>query len=498
MRLIDSTLGLSASDLSRFLGCHHRIGLDLAVAFGQLSRPTWVDPALQVLQERGLEHERGYVAALTAQGFVAADLSEYEGISAEQLTTEAMRAGAPVIIQPVLRRERWYGRPDLLRRVESPSDLGTWSYEPVDTKLALSTHGGTVLQLLLYCDLLANAQGAPPKRFHVVTPDEQRPVQTFRLADYAAYFRLLRTQLEQISQARPEEITDANYPEPVEQCEVCSWWQRCDNRRHADDHLSLVAGTSRLQRRELKNSGISTLAQLAVVPLTLPFKPRRGSPESLVRAREQARVQLAGRVSGSPVHELLPVTADRGFTRLPEPQVGDIFFDLEGDPFVHGGGREYLFGLVVVQRDGLLRNLSMWGMTPAEECAAFERVVAEIERSWADHPGMHVYHYAPYEPAALKRLMGRYARCEATIDRLLRAERFVDLHSIVRQALIAGVESYSMRASSPSRNQAHRRTSIQSRYSPRQSFPHKCSKTPFCAWPMMSLPTESMPGPITA
>ena len=449
MRLIDSTLELSASDLSRFLGCRHRIGLDLAAALGQLRRPTWVDPALQVLQERGLEHERGYVATLAAQGFVAADLSEYEGMSAEQRTKEAMRAGAPVIIQPVLRQERWYGRPDLLRRVESPSDFGTWSYEPVDTKLALSTHGGTVLQLLLYCDLVASAQGAPPQRFHVVTPDEQHPVQTFRVADYAAYFRLLQAQLEQISLARPEEITDANYPEPVEQCEVCSWWQRCDSKRHGDDHLSLVAGTSRLQRRELKNAGVSTLAQLAVVPLPLPFKPRRGSPESLVRAREQARVQLAGRVSGSPVHELLPVAADRGFTRLPEPQAGDIFLDLEGDPFVHGGGREYLFGLAVVQGDGLARTLSVWGTTPAEECAAFERTVAEIERSWAEHPGMHVYHYAPYEPAALKRLMGRYARCEATIDRLLRAERFVDLHSIVRQALRAGVESYSIKDLEP-------------------------------------------------
>ena len=30
------------------------------------------------------------------------------------------------------------------------------------------------------------------------------------------------------------------------------------------------------------------------------------------------------------------------------------------------------------------------------------------------HPGMHVYHYAPYEPAALKRLMGRFAEREKT------------------------------------------------------------------------------------
>jgi len=71
MRLNDSTLELSASDLTRFLGCRHRIGLDLAATLGQLNRPTWVDAALQMLQGRGREYERAYVATLAAQGFVA-------------------------------------------------------------------------------------------------------------------------------------------------------------------------------------------------------------------------------------------------------------------------------------------------------------------------------------------------------------------------------------------------------------------------------------------
>jgi hypothetical protein len=39
--------------------------------------------------------------------------------------------------------------------------------------------------------------------------------------------------------------------------------------------------------------------------------------------------------------------------------------------------------------------------------------------------GIHIYHYAPYEPAALKWLMGRYATPENEIDKLLRAGLFV-------------------------------------------------------------------------
>ncbi|MGZ9190497.1 MAG: AAA family ATPase, partial [Nitrospira sp.] len=50
-----------------------------------------------------------------------------------------------------------------------------------------------------------------------------------------------------------------------------------------------------------------------------------------------------------------------------------------------------------------------------------------------------------YEPAALKRLMGRYATREDALDRLLRAERFIDVYGVTRQALRASVERYSLK-----------------------------------------------------
>ena len=58
---------------------------------------------------------------------------------------------------------------------------------------------------------------------------------------------------------------------------------------------------------------------------------------------------------------------------------------------------------------------------------------------------MHVYHYAPYEPTALKRLMGRHGTREAEVDRLLREGVMVDLLRVVRQSLRASVESYSIK-----------------------------------------------------
>jgi hypothetical protein len=68
---------------------------------------------------------------------------------------------------------------------------------------------------------------------------------------------------------------------------------------------------------------------------------------------------------------------------------------------------------------------------------------------WSKYPGMHVYHFSGYEPGALKRLMGRYATPEDEIDRILRGRVLVDLHTVLKRALRASVEQYSLKALEP-------------------------------------------------
>jgi predicted RecB family nuclease len=449
MRARGTTIELSASDLSQFLGCRHRTGLDLAVARGLRPAPNWLDPALAVLQQRGLEHERRHVNTLRAEGLEVVDLSEGPVDEAVEKSINAMRAGVDVIVQAALRDGRWFGRPDVLRRVANPSSLGAWSYEVLDTKLAKEARGGTVLQLSLYSELVRVVQATLPEFFHVVTPDPARPVKTFRVQDFAAYFRFVRARLEATTALDADEITASNCPEPVEHCDVCRWWATCDRRRRDDDHLCLVAGISRMQTRELEATGVTTLAALGSMPLPLPFVPQRGGPDTYVRVREQARLQLEGRTRGKPVHELLAITVDHGLARLPSPSSADVFLDLEGDPFAREGGREYLFGLVTTGTDGNPRYWKRWAYTDRDERSAFETVVDLILDSWTKNPSMHVYHYAPYEPAAFKRLMGRYSTREAEIDRMLRAALFVDLYSIVKHSLRASVEKYSIKDLEP-------------------------------------------------
>ncbi len=438
---------LSATDLSNFLGCRHRTALDMSRAHGKRTFSRYVDPVLELLIARGMEHEKNYVQSLRTAGRNILDLSDIDDRDARvRKTTEAMRAGADVIVQGALADGPWYGKPDLLQRVEKKSDLGDWSYEIADTKLARETRAGTILQLGLYSEMLGLVQGTRPEFFYVITPDPKTPKHTYRTDDYAAYFRLMRSELRRTVALDDDVVAADNYPEPVDHCDICPWCSGCIKLWHKDDHLSLVAGISRLQRRELAARGITRLADLAKMALPLTFKPDRGNKETYERIREQARMQFESREKPPPpVHKLREFAEGMGLNRLPEPCPGDLFLDLEGDPFAAEGGREYLFGIISIEGDGKTVYRSYWAFNEHDERLAFESVMDLITRTIEQHPAMHVYHYAPYEPSAFKRLMGRYATRESDLDAFLRSGRFVDLYGVVRQSLIAGIERYSIK-----------------------------------------------------
>jgi len=130
-----------------------------------------------------------------------------------------------------------------------------------------------------------------------------------------------------------------------------------------------------------------------------------------------------------------------GLSALPAPSPGDLFFDIEGDPFAGDNGREYLFG--IVSFDG--RYEPFWSFDADGERARFEQVVDLIHERLRRHPELHVYHFAPYETGALKRLAGRLGTRVDEVDELLTKEIFVDLYRVLRQGIRASVESYSIK-----------------------------------------------------
>lgn len=460
MHTIDGAIVVAATDLVGFLECGHLTNLERAARADQVKRPEREDPELDMIARRGLEHEARYLESLRdAQRTVAtiATRADHESQGdmlrrAAAETLEALHRGDEVIYQATFFDGRWRGHADFLLRVDTPSALGAWSYEVSDTKLARKAKASAVLQLCSYTDQLRQVQGLEPAEMHIVLGGRAMDRVSFRVKDHMAYYRAVRARFEgAVFGGVPVEYPPATtYPDPVEHCGVCRWNGPCVQKRRHDDHLSLVAGMGRSQTRKFVKGGVDTVIELSQLP-PAAHVPRMGQT-TLERLREQARMQVEQRRTGRVDYELLPVEPERGLAMLPPPSPGDLFLDLEGDPFATDDGLEYLWGVVdpmSPDADGRPGFRALWAHTQADERRAFEDVIDLIVDRLAVEPSMHVYHYAPYEPSVVKRLMGRYATREEEVDRLLRGGVFVDLYRVVRNGVRVSQESYSIKKLEP-------------------------------------------------
>jgi uncharacterized protein len=477
LQLIDGQPVFAATDLVGFLACEHLTALERAALRGLVRRPDRPDPELDVIQRRGLQHERRYLDELRAGGCRVVSIERGEDEErGERIrrqaaeTVAAMASGADVVYQATFFDGRWLGYADFLLRVESPECPSVWGpyhYEVADTKLARHVKAGAVLQICSYVEQLERLQGVRPALMKVVLGGSTAGTAELRVDDFMAYYRAAKRRFEEevlgtIAAPAPDPTYPpaATYPDPVEHCQVCRWSELCAARRRDDDHLSLVAGISARQRKALTTRGVSTLEGLGLLELPMAPPLDGTSAVSLARVHDQARIQLEGRREGRMKHELLlpatgePIDPGRGLAILPEPSPNDLFFDIEGDPYAFDDGLDYLFGLMTT--DG--KFTAIWStdsgeisgeFTLAGERAAFERLIDLLIERLDTDPTMHVYHFHHYETTALKRLMGRHATREEEVDRLLRGGAFLDLHRAVRQGVRASVESYSIKKLEP-------------------------------------------------
>ena len=448
MQRIEGQLVLSPTDLTKHLACPHVTTLDLAALDGPPCDRTSADgqahgasksedDALNLVFSKGMDHEKAYLQSLRQEGRSVTEIpTRYDvagRIEAEEQTLAAMHARAEVIYQATFYDGQWGGQADFLLRRERPSDLGDWSYDIADTKLARRLKVPALLQMATYAERLAQLQGVHPEFLTVVTGDGvERP---WRLADVASYARRARSRLRHAVERRP-----ATEPVPVAHCSQCRWKTRCGDLWEAADDLSLVAGMRKDHRRTLVEAGISTVADLGKADSA--DLPRAIGKPSRERLTQQARLQMAERATGAPTYELLFPEAGKGLLGLPVPSPGDVYLDFEGDPFAHdGAGREYLAGLW--DREG--NFTSWWAHSFEREQRLTEQLIDDLIGRLTADPEMHVFHYAAYEQSALKRLTGRHGTRETELDTLLRGERFVDLYAAVRNGIRISKPSYSIK-----------------------------------------------------
>lgn len=425
----------SPSDLTRYLSAPWVFAQQVAVTLGE--RDDWQRPqatTMDVAAELGDAHERAYLAKLEQDGRRIARIERAKGdwTEAVELTRQALADDSiDVIYQAHLvgADGQWRGQADFLERAAD----GSW--EPVDTKLSRSVKPAMVLQLCFYADAVSHLTGTLPAQFHVELGSNER--ESFRTNDYLLYTRKAQARL---ADYVASEAWRDEYPWPSDELATAGLDDEAEAIWRRDDHPVQIAGITRRQIQRFADAGITTMAAIAAAT----ERPPGMAAATFERTRRQAELQKRAK----PDYELLEPQPHRGFAVLPRPNRGDIFYDIEGDPlWQKDRGLEYLHGLWLRPGGtGEYEFEALWAHDLEQEREAFEQLIDLFTARRAEFPRMHIYHYAPYETSALKRLAQLHGTREEALDDLLRGDVFVDLYQVVRQGLQAGVPSYSIKS----------------------------------------------------
>ena len=467
------------------------------------------DPLFEIIAQMGLQHEKEVIEMNSKNNSILKiDKKKYNQKACLQKTLSAMKEGVDLIYQGAIQADQTrysqtqftshqsnqipnsevksgidssqnplqnsnnpsknflFGYVDLLEKTKGTSTLGDYYYTPYDIKMAVHPSPSAIVQLCCYSDLLCSIQKALPEKIKIITKD--KTVYSFRTKQFFYFYQLLK-----------EKFLDYHFnfdskiiPLPIKQQNHKNWNVFSKKILQSLDDISLVAEIRQSQTEKLKQAHITTMTELAQ---TSQNQIPKLANSTFKKLKSQARLQVSSREKNKILFEIL---ADReegqGLESLPPPHPADIFFDMEGYPFLGEDGLEYLYGNVIYEKpqkeskESLyqsskesssenfqkssfktskenLKHLCFWAEEKSKEAIAFKSWIDWAYERWEKNPGMHIYHYGHYETSTLKRLMSRYGIRESQVDTFLRNEVFVDLYRVVKQGLRVGLFSYSLK-----------------------------------------------------
>jgi uncharacterized protein len=482
MYIRDDLWSFNTRDLMRASSCDHCTSLAVARTLGIPDVMAILKEYLEAPDEETLAQKYGvlFEAALMAEleasvapGVVGAPAKEGD----LQQTIELMQSGIPIIYQGGLERTfgqtLFRGRPDFLVRhdwellfvdgkltakVRDDFDSSQINkYVAYDAKYGGAAKPAYLLQVGLYVDAL-DALGFKAEGVRHGLVLGSRTIETYEEIEIVPVMRLARGKIAKVIEAAEQAKADNDLEHfsaselswhcPAKSnCDICEYPELCKKDRLAKDDLVQVANITQSQIARLSTEGIKTMRELAAA--TDSQRPAKMTEETYNKVRRQASAQVESIDTGMPVSHLLP---DSAIQFLPPRSGLDIFFDFEGFPYyTERGGLEYLFGNYdwgsgkneKVARDDLFTEF--WAHDRDEEKIAFEQFMLWAMDRMKRDPKAHIYHYANYEQAALKRLANRHGVFEQEVDWLIKTGRLVDMFTIVRNSLVVGEDSYSIK-----------------------------------------------------
>ena len=401
---------LTASHLYQYASCPRWPWNEL---HGDPSRRRGPSAFLRKLLADGHDHEQAIYARMSpvrvpyAPGDAAAGAAE---------TRRLMAGGTELIAQAVLTSDDGrHGVVDLLERRPGRSNLGAWTYEPVEIKTARAVKPVYRLQLAFYAHLLSEALGEWPELAHVILVDGSRT--RFALADVRPLYESLLAQLREVAAGHEPPVHIAST------CGDCPWEPTCLPHAESTHDVSLTYGLQRRVATLLRERGVATLDALAAVEPADLAQWSGVHPNAARQLVTQARALEQG------------AAIWHGAATFPAEGL-DLYFDIEGDP---EHDVLYLFGVLARHGSGESYRAFV-AESPAEEGRAFLALLDYFESL----PGATIFHYHHYERLAMKQLGARHSidpvRVKAVLDRMR------DLNRDLVQSVVLPVYSYSLKA----------------------------------------------------
>ena len=443
MKIKNNKFFVSPSDLNNFVACKYTVLNEIKYHNKEIRKSP--DRANDKLwKEMGVEHEKRHYKILKEKYkksiTIKSDLNEKDRFDE---TVRAIQKGYDLIYHAYLIDDNLRGEADFLIKCDTKSDLGDYSYEVYDTKITRNLKPRHITQITAYSDMLGKIQKVLPEKMYLIDGSDE--YHSFKTIEYIDLFNHSKKEfIKFLSNISKEKI----YPEKCSYCNLCDWKDECDKTWENDNYINLVAGSNKSQVEKLKKNKIRTVEQLSKTKLTA--MDLKINAESFKKIQLQAQLQEEKRNTGEDKIVILDSDFGKGFYKLPKPDDGDVFFDIEGYPRMDRPF-EYLHGLYYKDK-GKLKFKDLWAKNYNKESEKniFIELINFLEKRFIEYPNAHIYHYASYEKRAIRELATSYSsefpKGDIVNDDLLRKEKYVDLFSIVSQSIRTSERDLSLKS----------------------------------------------------
>jgi len=355
---------------------------EIVVAYAQCPRKAYL---LLYTNEQSLPHE--YVRILEqrkiANQNAYLDTFRQEHTNVQTYSIAALRSGSDFLVDTTLQAGTFEAACGILTKVEMPSSLGEYSYEP---SIFVGTHRvnkNQKLALFFVSHVLEQIQSTPPVVGRIVVMGSKP-----RKVKLENSGKTLIPLFEDL-----QEWTQAALPEPPlltlnKHCPLCQFQRLCQAQAEREDNLSLLDRVTPKVIRRYEKKGIFTVKQLSYL-----YKPRRrkkrtkNPPPVLHKLELRALAIRTGKIYLQGLPEL---------TRQPI----ELFLDIEGVPDEQ---YDYLIGLLVCEA-GTCTHHFFWADTREDEGRIWQQFVEKANQ----YPDASIYHYGSYEPRSIAKLARRY------------------------------------------------------------------------------------------